>query len=146
MATFKKPRKVHKLEREVMRLQERQGKNEVGLQEKIDSLKHYLAQQYAKFGVSAKDAAYSGLIKAQGSIEDFYSTRGWLALRYKALSKNDGRCELCGRSKHDGVILHVDHIKPRSKHPELAMRLSKLQILCNECNIGKGNRCDKDWR
>src|SRR4030067_178882 len=43
-------------------------------------------------------------------------------LRYNALVSAKGRCQCCGRSpaKH-GVALHVDHIKPVSKYPELAM-------------------------
>lgn len=77
---------------------------------------------------------------------DFYQSREWLALRYRVLKLNDGRCELCGRNKHDGVNLHVDHIKPRSRHPELQLEISNLQVLCNECNLGKGNKCKRDWR
>lgn len=76
----------------------------------------------------------------------FYYSRAWLDLRYKALIKNDGRCECCGRSKKDGIKLHVDHIKPRSKFPELELVLSNLQVLCEDCNRGKSNIDDTDWR
>jgi 5-methylcytosine-specific restriction endonuclease McrA len=37
----------------------------------------------------------------------------------------------------DGVRLHVDHVKPWSKDGETV--LENLQILCNVCNIGKGD-------
>lgn len=77
---------------------------------------------------------------------DFYASREWKALRYDALKANDGRCELCGASKHDGAQLHVDHIMPRSKFPALELERTNLQILCSECNLGKGNRCTRDWR
>ena len=76
----------------------------------------------------------------------FYASDEWVRLRYKALKANDGRCELCGRSKHDNATLHVDHIKPRSKHPELELELSNLQVLCSTCNWGKSNKDDTDWR
>ena len=67
--------------------------------------------------------------------------------RYKALRHSDGRCQLCGRSKRaDGVILHVDHIKPRSRFPELALDVANLQVLCEDCNLGKGNSDTVDWR
>lgn len=77
---------------------------------------------------------------------DFYTSRPWLELRYRVLAVNDGCCELCGRSKHEGVILHVDHIKPRSKHPELALSFNNMQVLCAACNYGKSNKDDTDWR
>lgn len=77
----------------------------------------------------------------------FYISDEWRAVRYQALKSSDGKCQLCGRSKRDhGVILHVDHIKARSKHPELAFDLNNLQILCEDCNLGKSNKDDTDWR
>lgn len=42
--------------------------------------------------------------------------------------------------------MHVDHIKPFSRYPELAMKLSNLQLLCEDCNQGKGVRDETDWR
>lgn len=80
------------------------------------------------------------------SHDAFYSSRAWKNLRYKALRLNGGRCEACGRSAEDGVILEVDHIKPRSKHPELELDLHNLQVLCHDCNQGKGNQDTYDWR
>lgn len=77
---------------------------------------------------------------------DFYSTQEWRAARYDALRKNNGKCELCGSGKHNGSLLHVDHIKPRSRYPELELDLNNLQVLCDECNLGKGNRDTTDWR
>lgn len=78
---------------------------------------------------------------------EFYASQSWKALRYKALHASNGRCALCGRSAAEhGVVLHVDHIKPRSLHPDLALELTNLQVLCEDCNMGKGNRDDTDWR
>ena len=77
---------------------------------------------------------------------DFLSSPEWRRTRYDALKKNNGCCELCGRSKMDGIVLNVDHIKPRRKYPKLALNIDNLQVLCNECNHGKGNRDDTDWR
>lgn len=76
----------------------------------------------------------------------FYKSEAWYALRYRVLVVNDGCCELCGRSKHEGVILHVDHIKPRSKYPELALSINNMQVLCAACNYGKSNKDETDWR
>jgi 5-methylcytosine-specific restriction endonuclease McrA len=78
--------------------------------------------------------------------KDFYKSGAWLELRYNALVLHKGECQCCGKSKKDGVIIHVDHIKPRSLWPELELELSNLQILCAECNLGKLNRDITDWR
>lgn len=78
---------------------------------------------------------------------DFYSSDEWRSLRYRVLRKYKGHCMLCGRNrKKHNVVLHVDHIKPRSKHPHLALTFDNLQILCEDCNLGKSNKDDTDWR
>jgi len=74
---------------------------------------------------------------------NFYLSKRWKALRYDVLLKYGRTCMLCG------VIAkppHIDHIKPRSKFPELAYEVSNLQVLCADCNEGKGNRDQTDFR
>lgn len=80
------------------------------------------------------------------SPKNFYQSKEWRALRVKVLSSQGRKCCLCGRTPKDGVILHVDHIKPRSKYPELELKLRNLQILCEDCNLGKSNKYEEDWR
>jgi hypothetical protein len=78
--------------------------------------------------------------------DGFYVSREWLDLRYRVLQKSGGSCKLCGcRATPDNPI-HVDHIKPRSLHPELALVESNLRVLCKACNMGKSNKDDTDWR
>jgi hypothetical protein len=82
------------------------------------------------------------------SIEpNFYQSRAWKVIRYKALLASNGRCQCCGSSprSHSGP-LHVDHIKPRSKHPALRLNGMNLQVLCGDCNVGKGAWDETDWR
>lgn len=78
--------------------------------------------------------------------KDFYNSSAWKTLRYIALKNTDGRCECCGATAQDGVKIHVDHIKPRSLHPDLELDLENMQILCGDCNVGKSNLDDTDWR
>ena len=42
--------------------------------------------------------------------------------------------------------MHVDHIKPKSTHPHLALVKSNMQVLCEDCNMGKSNRDATDFR
>lgn len=78
--------------------------------------------------------------------EKFYNSPEWSKIRYKTLSNRGNRCECCGRSPKNGVVIHVDHIKPRSIFPELALEEDNLQILCDQCNIAKSNSDETDWR
>ncbi len=86
--------------------------------------------------------------KAQpkGSFGEFYESREWFELRYAVLKQHGARCMICGRTRSDGVVMHVDHIKPRSKFPELELEASNLQVLCRPCNLGKSNIDQTDWR
>jgi hypothetical protein len=79
-------------------------------------------------------------------MDDFLESRAWLELRYRVLKKGKGCCQLCGTRGSESNPLQVDHIKPRSKHPELALAESNLQILCRRCNVGKSNKDKTDWR
>lgn len=78
---------------------------------------------------------------------DFYASKEWRILRYRVIKKYGGECMACGKSKkRHGVVIHVDHIKPRSKFPTLSFEFSNLQILCEDCNLGKLDIDQTDWR
>lgn len=76
----------------------------------------------------------------------FLGTYEWRRVRMVALKKYGARCQCCGASPADGAVMNVDHIKPRKLFPELALDVNNLQILCHECNHGKGNWDMTDWR
>lgn len=101
-------------------------------------------KEIARLKRKAKRKARKEILKTDG---DFYMSKEWRSLRYKALRKYSAKCMCCGRSKKlHGVVIHVDHIKPRSKYPELALVFDNLQVLCEDCNIGKSNKDETDWR
>lgn len=77
---------------------------------------------------------------------EFYKSYDWRKVRYDALKAADGKCQLCGRAKHDGIILNVDHIISLRTNWKLRADILNLQVLCHECNHGKGNRDATDWR
>lgn len=85
---------------------------------------------------------YDGDVKG----EKFLLSYQWRRLRMAALLKHGARCQCCGSTASDGVRMHVDHIQPRSKRPDLALDIDNLQVLCEVCNHGKGNWDATDWR
>lgn len=87
------------------------------------------------------------LVKYRELGKDFLKSKEWKKLRYEALRIHGASCFCCGRNyRNHGVVIHVDHIKPRSRYPSLAMDINNLQILCEECNLGKGYEFQDDWR
>lgn len=74
--------------------------------------------------------------KAQS--KGFFESQQWLNLRFEVLRKYGRKCMLCGIGPGHGVWFHVDHIKPRFHYPELAYDINNLQVLCQQCNVGKG--------
>lgn len=73
---------------------------------------------------------------------NFYYSDAWRQLRYRVFKKYGRQCMVCGATGK----LHIDHIKPRSKFPKLELEMSNLQVLCEDCNMGKLNLDDTDWR
>ena len=63
--------------------------------------------------------------------------------RYQVLKNANGKCLLCGVPATDAV-LHVDHIIPRSKGG--TNDIENLQCLCEQCNLGKSNKDETDFR
>lgn len=76
----------------------------------------------------------------------FYESPEWRSLRYEVLKEQGARCCLCGRTAKDGVVLHVDHIIPLSKDWSRRLDKDNLQVLCEDCNLGKSNKDCIDWR
>lgn len=77
----------------------------------------------------------------------FYLSDEWRTVRYRALVLHGGACQCCGATaKTSGRPMHVDHVKPRSKYPELQLEINNLQVLCEDCNKGKSAWDETDWR
>lgn len=72
----------------------------------------------------------------------FYDSWQWTDLRFKTIKKYGAKCMLCSSTKN----IQVDHIKPKSLYPDLALEPSNLQILCGPCNKGKSNKDITDFR
>jgi len=112
-------------------------------------LKHYLQKMIdtnhprsdsAMVGIKVLNDAYLVLkTKPKVNSDEFLQSKSWKRLRIEAFNKYGNFCNCCGAKPSDGVRLNVDHIKPRRLFPELALNIDNLQILCADCNSGKGN-------
>ena len=105
----------------------------------------YKAGQRGVWTISYDNGEVNYIQSFGGSPEkagDFYYSPEWYDKRYDAIKRSEGKCEACGSEEK----LEVDHIMPRSRHPELELELSNLQVLCHKCNSGKGNTDTTDFR
>lgn len=82
-------------------------------------------------------------LRAKHTPHPFYDSDKWLRIKRKILLMYGTRCMKCGVM---GVEMHVDHIKPRSKYPDLELAPFNLQVLCKGCNINKSNYDTTDYR
>lgn len=113
----------------------------------LKSKKQAITEWKEKKRIKTKSKQRKLDIVSKADNSEFFSSNDWLRLRVNVLEKYGASCMMCGRNyREDRVKIHVDHIKPRSKYPELALCVNNLQILCADCNIGKGNRFDTDYR
>ena len=113
----------------------------------LNSRKFIEANRDALYGVKVllQKPERAPLLSAVAT-DAFLQSYEWRRLRMRALKKHGARCQCCGARPSDGAVMNVDHIKPRKVFPELALSLDNLQVLCGDCNHGKGNWDMTDWR
>jgi hypothetical protein len=58
--------------------------------------------------------------------------------RFDILKRDGYQCQLCGKTRDDGVKLHVDHKTPLAKGG--SNNNDNLWTLCDECNLGKSDK------
>lgn|SRR5574343_418649 len=75
----------------------------------------------------------------------FYDSWEWKKIRYEVLNKYGAKCMMCGATKETTKIC-VDHIKPISLYWDLRLDFNNLQVLCDDCNKGKSNIDETDFR
>jgi 5-methylcytosine-specific restriction enzyme A len=79
----------------------------------------------------------------------FYKSGDWQAIRKEVLERDNYECQNC---KRQGIVytdnhdpdkhkrLDVDHIKEIYTHPELALDIDNLEVLCVKCHNKKHDR------
>lgn len=87
-----------------------------------------------------------GELPSRKHTQAFYATLAWKELSYRTRTRYPPRCMLCLKPGSETNPLVCDHIKPLRFNWELRLDPNNMQILCNNCNIGKGSHCDADYR
>jgi hypothetical protein len=72
--------------------------------------------------------------------QQFYSSPEWKLLRVRVIREDGRTCTECKTRISNPEDITVDHIKPRSKYPKLALERSNLRVLCRQCNASKGDQ------
>ncbi len=98
----------------------------------------------AEMGVEKQQASNPTIEPSEARQAAEQRIRVMPALRWQVFQRDDWRCVSCGRDSSAGIILHVDHIVPRSRGGQDT--LANYQTLCHLCNIGKSNKDDTDLR
>lgn len=75
----------------------------------------------------------------QAKIDAFYASAEWKRLSYEAKVLYGKKCQCCGVGPDRGVIINTDHIKPIRYYWDLRLEIGNLQVLCENCNRGKGS-------
>jgi hypothetical protein len=81
----------------------------------------------------------------EGQIKKFYMSWEWKRLSYDIKLQRGRKCECCGAQAPQVKII-TDHIKPLRHHWHLRLKPENLQVLCDDCNMGKGSRDESDFR
>jgi len=69
----------------------------------------------------------------------FYGSPEWRLIRKDIIHEQGDICQECNNIIKEDYDLTVDHIKPRSKYPKLALEKTNLRVLCRSCNSRKGS-------
>jgi len=78
--------------------------------------------------------------KKQEEEQVFYSSPEWAKVR-ELVIKEDGKvCAQCHRYIKNDSDVTVDHIRPRSKYLDLALKRENLRVLCRRCNSIKKDK------
>ena len=114
--------------------------------ELLDALRPDLPRRSPKSAKRARERDASAIPFDDPLIKDFYQSLEWKRLSYEVKRERGRRCECCGATPEHGVRIVTDHVKPIRKHWHLRFERSNLQVLCDDCNVGKGSHDETDWR
>jgi HNH endonuclease len=111
----------------------------------VRSVNYQISTQYA----AIFEPLFREALLKRIEYETFYRSTEWHILRQTFLrsrKETAGRCscDFCRKTIWRQRDITVDHIKPRSKFPQLAMSIDNLSLACRRCNSSKGSKLLSD--
>lgn len=76
---------------------------------------------------------------SHAAAQEFYQSRAWKRVRLRILIRDGRICRCCGATPDAGAVMNVDHIRSLRHFWHLRLDETNLQVLCADCNCGKGN-------
>ena len=110
--------------------------------ELISKANRWLTENASEPRAAHESASEEAILRAREAAEQHVKVMP--AIRWQVFQRDDWKCVACGRGSQNNVILHVDHIVPRSKGGKDT--LENYQTLCHLCNLGKSNKDDTNLR
>lgn len=89
---------------------------------------------------TAIQARYDPVTFARSQFKNWSKSHEGKTWKKQEFKRIGGVCPGCSQHIHF-YSFQIDHIKPLSKYPELAIALSNLQLLCGPCNTRKCDNC-----
>ena len=83
---------------------------------------------------------------ARPATTNFYLSRAWRELRYKALKLHGGAVSAAASARHPATRFMSIISNHAASSPNSPCALDNLQVLCDDCNLGKSNKDQTDWR
>jgi len=114
----------------------RKRKNIIDLTERAEAAKNFRQIEKLIPKIDITRDLYTEPKKIIRDSDEFYKSFEWRYLRAFTIALHGNKCLKCGIKPERGK-LHIDHIFPRSRYPELALKLTNTQPLCEECNVEK---------
>lgn len=114
----------------------------VAAEERRNNLKHWIC--VSEYELTHPPGEWAETPKKKRKKKYRLRAKEWKILRALVIDILGTACLKCGFNA--GEKIHVDHIKPKSKFPELAMEIDNLQVLCRRCNFEKAASDTTDYR
>ena len=97
-----------------------------------------ITMEMGNFDTQVLKAKEEGNPLPQGADYQHGERYGIATLREAVFTRDDYKCQCCGRTIKDGAILHVHHIKYRSQGGTNSM--SNLATVCDKCHTPKNHK------
>ncbi len=76
-----------------------------------------------------------------------YGIAEWAEFRRQICERDGHKCRRCGKSTTRKRGMHIHHIRPVERYPELIMDESNAVLMCRRCHewVESAKNVDREW-